>query len=66
MAAKRDWIAGAIKKPGSLRATAKRDGMVKGKQKLSQADIDKLEHSKSATTRRRAELAHTLLGFHKK
>lgn len=66
MAGKKNWISGAIKHKGSLRATAKRDGMVKGDQKLSRADVDKLEHSRSEKTRKRAELAHTLLGFHKK
>lgn len=66
MAGKKNWISGAIKKPGSLRATAKRDHLIKGDQKLSKSDISQLEHSGSEKTRKRAELAHTLLGFHKK
>lgn len=66
MAGKKDWIKGAIKHPGALRASAKRDGMVKGDQKLSKKDIAELEHSKSATTRKRADLAMVLAGFHKK
>lgn len=66
VAGKRDWIAGAIKKPGALRATAKREGLVKGDQKIPKADIKKLEHSKNPTTRRRAELAQTLSKMNKK
>ncbi|WP_420961080.1 hypothetical protein [Brucella sp. IR073] len=55
-----DWIAGAIKKPGSLRATAKRDGLIKGNEPLTRADLHKFADSHSATTRRRAQLAETL------
>lgn len=54
------FIAGAIKKPGSLRATAKRDGLIKGDEKLSKADLNKLEKSKSQKTRKRAQFAETL------
>ena len=37
---KKDWIQGAVKKPGALRATAKRMKLVKGsKQKLSNKDL---------------------------
>ena len=36
----RDWIQGAVKKPGALRATAKRMKLIKGsKQKLSNKDL---------------------------
>lgn len=53
------WMKGAVKHPGALRATAKRDGLIKGDEKLSGKDINKLEHSKNPTTRKRAELAET-------
>lgn len=55
-----NFIKAAIKKPGALRATAKREGLVKGDQKLSKADLNKLEKSKSPKTRKRAQLAETL------
>ena len=38
--AKKDWIQGAVKKPGALRATAKRMKLIRGnKQKLSNKDL---------------------------
>jgi len=37
---KKDWIQGAVKKPGALRATALRMKLIKGsKQKLSNKDL---------------------------
>ena len=37
---KKDWIQGAVKKPGALRAIAKRMNLIKGnKQKLSNKDL---------------------------
>lgn len=56
----KNWIAGAVGKKGALRATAKKDGLIKGKEKLSGKDLGKLEKSKSPKTRKRAELAETL------
>lgn len=53
------WMQDAVKKPGALRATAKRDGLVKGNEKLSKADLDKLGKSKNPTTRKRVALAKT-------
>ncbi len=53
------WMAGAVKKPGALRATAERKGLVKGDEKLSQADLKKLAASKNPTTKKRAVLAQT-------
>jgi len=55
------WMqdATAHMKKGALRATAKRDGLVKGDEKLSAADLDKLAKSKNPTTRKRAALAKT-------
>jgi len=55
----KNWIKGAIQKPGSLRATAKREGLIKGNQKLSSTDLNKLANSKNPTTRKRADLAKT-------
>lgn len=66
MKSKKNWISGAIKKPGALRATAKRDHLIKGDQPLSKSDIKALERSKNKTTDRRAELAETLMKMHKK
>jgi hypothetical protein len=43
----RKWIQSAIKRPGALRATAKRMGLIKGDEPLSQSDLQKLEsHAK--------------------
>lgn len=53
------WMQGAVKKPGALRQTAKREGLIKGDEKLSKADLDKLADSKNPTTRKRAALAKT-------
>lgn len=55
----KDWIAGAVKKPGALRATAKRDGLIKGDEKLTSGDLATLSKSKNPTTRKRAALAKT-------
>lgn len=60
------FIQKAIKHKGALRATAKRDGLIKGDEKLSKADIGKLEKSKNPTTRKRAQLAETLGKMRKK
>jgi len=49
------WIQGAIKKPGALRATAKRAGMVEGKEKLSESDLGRL-----SAKAKRVNLARTL------
>jgi len=53
------WIQKAIKKPGSLRATAKRAGAVSRKGVINKAWLKK-QASKSGTTGRRARLAITL------
>jgi uncharacterized protein YbjT (DUF2867 family) len=37
----RKWIQSAIKNPGALRATAKRMGLIKGDEPLSQSDLQK-------------------------
>ncbi len=37
---KKNWIQGAVKKPGALRSTAKRMKLIKGKEKLSSKDLN--------------------------
>ena len=61
MAEKKNWIPGAIKKPGSLRKTLK----VKAGKNIPEAKLEKAEHSKNPTTRKRANLAKTLKKLHK-
>ncbi len=55
------WMQSASKdmKKGALRSTAKREGLIKGDEKLSKADLNKLADSKNPTTRKRAALAKT-------
>jgi len=53
------WIQDAIKKKGALRATAKKEGLIKGEEKLSMTDLKKLE-KKGGKTAQRARLAETL------
>jgi hypothetical protein len=55
----RKWIAGAIKHPGALTASAKKSGM------SPMAFASKHKHD-SGKTGQRARLAMTLRGFHKK
>ena len=54
------WIAKAIKRPGALRAKAKRRGLVKGDEPLSGSDLSVLSKSKSTRTKRQVALARTL------
>lgn len=58
------WIQKAIRKPGALRRTAKRLGLIKGDEKLSQTDLNKLEtyarKRGDTTLLRRVNLARTL------
>jgi hypothetical protein len=61
MAEKKNWIAGAIKKPGALH---KELGVKQGK-KIPTSKLKAAEHSKNPTERKRAVLAKTLKGFHK-
>lgn len=54
------WIQDAIKKPGALRKTAKKKGLLRNdKEKLSMTDLHKLEHM-GGKTAKRAHLAETL------
>ena len=59
--AKKNWIAGAVKKPGSLRKTL---GVEKGAT-IPARKLKAAEKSKNPTTARRARLAETLKGFKK-
>lgn len=61
MAEKKKWIAGAIKHPGALRESLH----VKKGEKIPEKKLEKAEHSKSPTTRKRAVLAETLKKMHK-
>jgi hypothetical protein len=53
------WIQDAVKNKGALRKTAKREGLIKGDEKLSMTDLKKLE-KKGGKTSKRAYLAETL------
>ena len=55
------WIKGAIKKPGAL----KKSLGVKKNEKIPAKRLETAEHSKNATTRKRAVLAETLKKLHK-
>lgn len=56
MAEKKKWIKEAIKHPNALRKSLK----VKEGEKIPESKLKKAEHSKNSTTRKRANLAHTL------
>ena len=58
------FIAGAIKRPGALRAKAQHAGLLGGKHdKLSYSDLVKLKGSKDPRTRKEALFALELRGF---
>ena len=54
------WIQTAIKHKGALRQSLH----VKPGEKIPESKLKKAEHSKNATTRKRANLAETLKKFH--
>jgi hypothetical protein len=58
------WIQRAIRNPGALRRTAKRMGLIKGDEKLSETDLNKLasraRKTGDTTLMRRVNLARTL------
>ena len=62
MAAKKNWIAGAIKKPGALHKSLH----VKAGKKIPASKIAKAAHSKNPTLAKRARLAQTLKKMRKK
>jgi len=55
----KNWIQGAIKHKGALRTKAKKEGLIHGDDKLSMADLKKLE-KEGGKTGKRAHLAETL------
>jgi hypothetical protein len=59
--AEKNWIAGAIKKPGALHKALH----VKKGDKIPEDKLKKAEHSKNPLMRKRANLAETLKGFKK-
>jgi hypothetical protein len=59
MAAKKNWIKGAIKKPGALKATAKRAGAMKADGTIKKTWL-KEQAKKNTITGKRARLALTL------
>lgn len=60
----KNWIKGAIKHPGALRAKAKAKGLVKGDNPLSAAALEALSKSGSTQTKRQVALAKTLKKMH--
>ncbi len=61
---KTKWIQDAIKHKGALRRAAQRQGLIEGEEKLSMADLKKLERE-GGKTGKRARLAETLRTFKK-
>ena len=62
MEKKKNWIAGAIKHPGSLH----KELHVKEGKKIPSAKLKKAEHSKNPKLKKKAVLAETLKKMHKK
>lgn len=62
-ARKKNWIAGAIKKPGALRSAAKRAGAITKQGSIRSSWLNK-QAKKGGTMGRRARLAKTLRSFH--
>lgn len=62
MAEKKRWISSAIKHPGALHKQLH----VKAGEKIPAKKLEKAEHSKNPTLRRRANLAKTLKKMHHK
>jgi hypothetical protein len=60
--AKAKWISEAIKHPGSLHKALK----VPSGEKIPMSKIKKAEHSKNPSLKKKAVLAETLKGMHKK
>ena len=63
----KDWIKGAIKKPGALRATAKKHGGLKKDGDIKSSFLDKATEGKfGKLTEKRAHLAETLKSLRKR
>jgi len=60
MPKKKKFLKDIIKHPGALRETAKRMHLIKGEEKLSASDLERLEEKGGPTTARRARLARIL------
>jgi len=65
-----DWMQDAVKKPGALRAVAKKDKLIKGDEKLSGSDLNKLaaqaKKKDNKLLAKRVALAKTFAKFRKK
>ena len=61
--AKKNWIQGAIKRPGAFRAKAQGAGMTTA---AFASKVLKKGSKYSARTKRQASLARTLMGFNKR
>jgi len=59
------WIQSAIKRPGALKAKAKRKGLLKEGETLSESDLSTLAKSGDTRTKRQVALARTLKGMNK-
>ena len=66
----KNWIQDAVKKPGALRAEAKKDKLIKGDEKLSAKDLSKLaskaKKGKNALLMKRVNLAKVFAKMRKK
>jgi len=66
----KNWIQGAVKKPGALRAVAKKDKLIKGDEKLSASDLktlgSKAKKSGNSLLAKRVSLAKTFAKMRKK
>jgi len=59
------WIAGAIKHPGSLKAAAKKRGLIHGDQPVTESVLSKIGGKKASTKmKRKVNLARTLMNMH--
>ena len=65
----KDWIKDAVKKPGALRAVAKKEKLIKGDEKLSGVDLKKLaaqaKKKKDKLLAKRVNLAETFAKMRK-
>lgn len=59
--AKKNWISGAISKPGALHRALH----VPSSKTIPEAKLEKAMHSSNQTLRKRANLAKTLKSFHR-
>jgi len=65
----KNWIQGAVKKPGALRAVAEKEKLIKGDEKISGADLKKLaaqaKKKKDKLLAKRVNLAETFAKMRK-